>query len=83
MSRTGILIAGPSGSGKTTLTQALVQRMPLLTKGITVTLLATWIDGNLRAPILLPAGAVLLSLVAAIACFLPALPARATYPGAG
>ncbi len=37
MSRTVFLIAGPSGSGKTTLTQALVQRMPLLTKGITVT----------------------------------------------
>jgi ABC-type antimicrobial peptide transport system permease subunit len=36
------------------------------------TLLATWVDGNLRDPILLPAGAVLLSLVAAIACFLPA-----------
>jgi ribose 1,5-bisphosphokinase PhnN len=37
MSRTVFLIAGPSGSGKTTLTQALVQRIPRLTKGITVT----------------------------------------------
>jgi hypothetical protein len=36
------------------------------------TLLATWVDGNLRDPILLPAGVVLLSLVAAIACLLPA-----------
>jgi predicted permease len=36
------------------------------------TLLATWVDGNLRDPILLPGGAALLSLVAAIACLLPA-----------
>jgi ABC-type antimicrobial peptide transport system permease subunit len=36
------------------------------------TLLATWVGGNLRDPILLPAGAMLLSLVAAIACLLPA-----------
>jgi guanylate kinase len=31
------LIAGPSGSGKTTLTQTLAQRVPQLTKGVTVT----------------------------------------------
>jgi ABC-type antimicrobial peptide transport system permease subunit len=36
------------------------------------TLLATWVDGNLRDPTLLPAGVLLLSLVAAIACLLPA-----------
>lgn len=37
MARNIFLIAGPSGSGKTTLTQALVQRIPHLTKAITVT----------------------------------------------
>jgi ABC-type antimicrobial peptide transport system permease subunit len=36
------------------------------------TLLATLIDGNVRDPVLLPVGAVLRTLVAAIACFLPA-----------
>jgi predicted permease len=34
--------------------------------------LATWVGANLRDPILMPAGAVLLTLVAAIACLLPA-----------
>ena len=37
MSGTVLLIAGPSGSGKTTLTRALVNRVPFLTRAITVT----------------------------------------------
>jgi guanylate kinase len=37
LSRTAFLIIGPSGSGKTSLTQSLVERVPQLTKGITVT----------------------------------------------
>jgi len=37
MRQTVFLIAGPSGSGKTTLTQALIQRVPGLTKVMTVT----------------------------------------------
>ena len=37
MSRTVFLIIGPSGSGKTSLTQSLVERVPQLTKGTTVT----------------------------------------------
>ncbi len=37
MSRTIFLIAGPSGSGKTTLTNALLERYPTLTRGVTVT----------------------------------------------
>ena len=37
MARNIFLIAGPSGSGKTTLTQELVQRLPELTKAVTVT----------------------------------------------
>jgi predicted permease len=41
------------------------------------TLLATWVDGNMRDPILLSVGVVLMSLVAAIACILPAR--RASY----
>ncbi len=41
------------------------------------TLLAAWVDGNMRDPILLPVGVVLMSLVAAIACILPAR--RASY----
>lgn len=36
------------------------------------TLLSSVVGGNLRDPLLLPAGAVLMSLVSAIACFLPA-----------
>jgi hypothetical protein len=36
------------------------------------TVLVTWVGANLRNPILLPAGAVLLTLVAGIACLLPA-----------
>jgi predicted permease len=34
--------------------------------------LATWVGGNLSYPTLLPAGAILLALVSAIACYLPA-----------
>jgi ABC-type antimicrobial peptide transport system permease subunit len=34
--------------------------------------LASWLSGSLSYPILLPAGAVLLGLVSAIACYLPA-----------
>lgn len=37
MSGTVLLVAGPSGSGKTTLVQALVNRVPFLTRAITVT----------------------------------------------
>jgi guanylate kinase len=37
MSGTVLLIAGPSGSGKTTLTRALVNRVPFLSRAITVT----------------------------------------------
>ena len=37
MSGTVLLIAGPSGSGKTSLTRALVNRVPFLTRAITVT----------------------------------------------
>jgi len=37
MSGTVLLVAGPSGSGKTTLTRALVNRVPFLTRAITVT----------------------------------------------
>ena len=37
MSGIVLLIAGPSGSGKTTLTRGLVNRVPFLTKAITVT----------------------------------------------
>ena len=37
MSGTVLLIAGPSGSGKTTLTRGLVNRVPFLTRAITVT----------------------------------------------
>ena len=37
MSGLVLLIAGPSGSGKTTLTRGLVNRVPFLTKAITVT----------------------------------------------
>jgi hypothetical protein len=40
-------------------------------------LLATWQDSNMRDRILLPVGVVLMSLVAAIACILPAR--RAPY----
>ena len=37
MSGLVLLIAGPSGSGKTTLTRGLVNRVPFLTKAITIT----------------------------------------------
>ena len=43
-------------------------------------LLAQWVGGNLRDPMLLPAGALLLCLVAAIACLLPALRAAHVDP---
>lgn len=43
-------------------------------------LLAQWVGGNLRDPMLLPAGVLLLCLVAAIACLLPALRAADVDP---
>jgi predicted permease len=43
-------------------------------------LLAQWVGGNLRDPMLLPAGVLLLCLVAAIACLLPALRAAHVDP---
>jgi predicted permease len=43
-------------------------------------LLAQWVGGNLRDPMLLPAGALLLCLVAAIACLWPALRAAHVDP---
>jgi predicted permease len=43
-------------------------------------LLAQWVGGNLRDPMLLTAGALLLCLVAAIACLLPALRAAHVDP---
>jgi ABC-type antimicrobial peptide transport system permease subunit len=43
-------------------------------------LLAQWVGGNLRDPMLLPAGTLLLCLVAAIACLLPALRAAHVDP---
>ena len=45
-----------------------------------IPLLAQWVGGNLRDPMLLPAGALLLCLVAAIACLLPALRAAHVDP---
>jgi predicted permease len=43
-------------------------------------LLAQWMGGDLRDPMLLPAGVLLLCLVAAIACLLPALRAARVDP---
>jgi ABC-type antimicrobial peptide transport system permease subunit len=44
------------------------------------TVLAKSVGGNLRDPSLLPACALLLGIVAAIACFLPARPAAQVDP---
>jgi ABC-type antimicrobial peptide transport system permease subunit len=43
-------------------------------------LLTQWVGGNMRDPMLLPAGVLLLCLVAAIACLLPALRAAHVDP---
>jgi ABC-type antimicrobial peptide transport system permease subunit len=43
-------------------------------------LLAQWVGDNLRDPMLLPTGVLLLCLVAAIACLLPALRAAHVDP---
>jgi ABC-type antimicrobial peptide transport system permease subunit len=44
------------------------------------TILAKWAEGNVRDPVILLAGTLLLSLVAAIACAIPARHASAIDP---